>query len=62
MGQRLEKGFEKAVEINGIKTRMLVSMKSGIPSGKAGSLPDSQEYIKKLEDAIKEITGETIKL
>ncbi|MCP4104038.1 MAG: hypothetical protein GY749_00635 [Desulfobacteraceae bacterium] len=62
MGQRLEKGFEKAMEKGGIKTRMLVSMKSGIPSAKAASMPDSEEHIKKLEDAIKEITGDAVKL
>jgi len=62
MGQRLEKGFEKVIAKGGIKDRMLVSMKSGIPSVKAASMPDSEEHIRKLENAIKEITGETVKL
>ena len=62
MGQRLEKGFEKVMEKGGMKARMLVSMKSGIPSAKAAGMPDKEEHIRKLEDAIKEITGETIKL
>ncbi len=62
MGQRLEKGFEKVMEKGGIKDRMLVSMKSGIPSAKAPSMPDSEEHIRKLEAAIKEITGEAVEL
>ncbi len=62
MGRRLEKGFERVMEKSGIKDRMLVSMKSGIPSAKAASMPDSEEHIRKLEDAIKEITGEAVKL
>lgn len=62
MGQKLVRGFEHVLESKGLKDRMLVAMKSGIPSLKAEELPDSDENVKKLEDAIREITGETVKL
>ncbi len=62
MGKRLVEGFAKILESRGLKDRMLVAMKAGIPSMKARELPDTDENVKKLEDAIKEITGETVKL
>ncbi len=62
MGERLLKGFQDVLETRGLKDRMLVSINAGIPSAKAAELPDSVENLKKLEGAIKEITGETVKL
>lgn len=62
MGERLLNGFQKVLETNGLKERMLVSINAGIPSAKAAELPDSEDNLKKLEAAIKEITGENVQL
>ncbi|MBF0432507.1 MAG: hypothetical protein HQK83_14580 [Fibrobacteria bacterium] len=62
MGARLKTGFEKVFQLGGLKYRMLVSIKAAIPSVRALELPDSDENIKKLESAIKEVTGQHIKI
>ncbi|MBU0990960.1 MAG: hypothetical protein KJ737_00585 [Proteobacteria bacterium] len=62
MGAKLQKAFELVKEAGGLKAQMRLAMKSGISSEKADSEPDSPEKISKMEVALKELTGNDVKL
>ena len=62
MGAKLEKAYQIANDKKGATGRNRLAILTKIPSNKAGSEADSPENIKKFEDALKEITGESINL
>lgn len=62
MGARLVKAFDIAKAAGGIQAQMRLAMKSGVSSAKAEGLPDSPDNIKKMEAALKEVTGKDTKL
>ena len=62
MGARIVKGFEIAMQEGGMKAQMRLAMKAGLSSDKAASAADSPELIAKMEKALQEILGKSIKL
>jgi shikimate kinase len=58
MGQVIQDIFNHVNDKFGLQARMRVSMKSGIPTGKAMEIEDSPELVAKLKEAVKEVTGE----
>ncbi len=62
MGEKIQKAFDLIFQEEGLQARMLVAMNAGIPSSKAAATPDTEMNIKKMEAAIKEITGKTVTL
>lgn len=62
MGAKLEKAFQIAKEADGLQAQMRLAMKSGLSAQKAASEPDSPENLKKMEAALKEVTGKDVKL
>ncbi len=62
MGATLQKAFELAKQTGGLQMQLRLSMKSGLSSEKASTVPDSPENVKKLEAALKEILGKEITL
>ena len=62
MGAKLEKAYQIAKDKAGAQGRMRLAILTKVPSNKAGSEPDSPDNIQKFEQALKEITGENIKL
>ena len=57
MAEKLVKYFELAAEKGGLQAKMRMAMKTGIPSSKAESEPDSPEVLAKFYEAAKEIIG-----
>jgi hypothetical protein len=62
MGARIVKGFEIAKQEGGMKALMRLAMKAGLSSEKAAAAEDSPELIQKMEKALQEILGKSIKL
>ena len=63
MGTKLSKAFDIVVnEGGGLQEKMRLAMKSGMSQKKAGSESDSPENIQKMEAALKEVLGKSIKL
>jgi len=59
MGQQLQNYYEQAEAMGGAKARMRLAMKTGIPSSKAGSEPDSPDAIARFKAALAEIEKES---
>lgn len=57
MGQKLLKFYELVKTEGGLQLQMRLAMKTGLPSTKASTEPDSPENIAKFKAAFKEITG-----
>lgn len=57
MGDRLMKLYEYAEKEGGLQTKMRLAMKTGVPSAKAATEPDSPDLIAKFKTAFKEVTG-----
>jgi hypothetical protein len=57
MGAQLVKLYAFTQQAGGLQAAMRVAMKTGIPSSKAESAPDSPENIAKFKAAIKDATG-----
>ena len=58
MGAQLLSFYEKANALGAIKAQMRLAMKSGIPSSKASTEPDSPENIQRMAQALKTIEVE----
>jgi hypothetical protein len=57
MGAKLQQYYELAEKSGGLPTKMRLAMKTGIPSEKADSEPDSPENLQKFYEAAKDIIG-----
>lgn len=57
MAQKLVAMFEFTKSTGGLPAQMRLAIKTGVPSSKAATEPDSPELIAKFKAAIKEITG-----
>lgn len=62
MGARLQKAFQIAKDEAGIQGQMRLAMKAGMSADKAGAAPDSPENMQKMEAALKDVTGKSVKL
>ena len=62
MGAKLQKAFDIAKEAGGTQAQMRLAMKSGMSAGKAAGEADSPDNLKKMEAALKEVTGKDVKL
>lgn len=62
MGAKLVKAFDIAKQAGGAQFQMRLAMKSGMSSVKAASEPDSPENVTKMEAALKDVTGQAVKL
>ena len=62
MGAKLQKAFDLAKQAAGLQAQMRLAMKAGMSEDKAAGAPDSPESIKKMEAALKEVTGKDVKL
>jgi hypothetical protein len=58
MGKRLLNFYDDAVKIGGQKAKLRLSMITCVPSIIAASTPDSDENIKKFQEAMSEIRKE----
>jgi hypothetical protein len=57
MGQELVKFYDEAGKL-GMKARLRLAMKTGVPSEKAKSTPDSPDMVKKFKTVMEEIKRE----
>jgi hypothetical protein len=57
MGEKLLKFYEFAGQNGGVTAQMRLTIRTLIPSDKAGGAPDSPDNIAKFKAAIREITG-----
>ncbi len=57
MGAKLAKYYQLAEEHGGLVIKMRMAMKTGVPSNKADSEPDSPENLAKFYAAAQEIIG-----
>ncbi len=57
MGAKLSQYYDLASKKGGLPVKMRLAMKTGIPSDKAGSEPDSPENLAKFYAAAKEVIG-----
>jgi len=55
MGQKIIDYYKQAEEHGKLKAKMRMAMITGVPSAEAGSIPDTDENIKKFEAALAEI-------
>lgn len=62
MGAKLAKAFEIAKQAGGVQAQMRLAMKSGMSADKAAAEQDSPQNIQKMEAALKEVTGQAVKL
>lgn len=58
MGQKLIEFYNQAAELGQIKAKMRLAMLTTIPSAKAAEEPDSDQNIKKFQQAIAELKKE----
>jgi hypothetical protein len=62
MGAKLKKAFDIAKNAGGMQAQMRLAMKSGMTADKAGAAEDSPANVQKMEAALKEVTGQAVKL
>lgn len=62
MGGKLQKAFQIAKDEAGLQGQMRLAMKSGMTADKAAGEPDSPENLQKMEAALKDVTGKSVKL
>lgn len=58
MGMQLIKEYEKAKQLGGLKAQMRLAILTKISGPKAATLPDSLEYLKRFEVAMRELLKE----
>lgn len=58
MGQRLVEFYKEATELGQIKAKMRLAMLTALTSSKAEEAPDSEENIKKFQQAMQELKKE----
>jgi len=61
MGKQLMKFFDMAKEEGGLKARMRLAMRSGIPPTRAAEIEDSEELIERFKKLLSEILEKKIK-
>lgn len=62
MGAKLLKAFEIAKESGGLQAEMRLAMKSGMSRQKAEKEADAPDKISKVEKALGDIIGKTVKI
>ncbi|MBN1292967.1 MAG: hypothetical protein JXB48_14090 [Candidatus Latescibacteria bacterium] len=58
MGASLLKYYDWIKQFGGMTAQMRLAMKSGIPSAKAGTIPDTPDAVTKMHNAAKEVSGQ----
>jgi hypothetical protein len=57
MAQKLMKMYEFVNQQGGLQAQMRLAMKTGTPSSRASTVPDTPDLVEKFKAAVKEITG-----
>ncbi len=55
MGVKIQNAFNTIMKVATISERMAVSMKAGIPSNKASSIPDNAKNLMLMKQAVNEV-------
>ncbi len=60
MGKKIEEFFERAMEIGEMKAKMRLSIMTGVPIKKASTINDSDDLIRKFNQAFSEMEKEFV--